>query len=170
MSPRFARLAASALAAALAALPLPLPVSAGSELLAMRVQLPADSAIADVNAHAGETSDLCGPGEQLRREGSRWVCEARGARLASLGTQTYQTFEMGRARPGATSRFAAACLGREDRVIGGSCVRRAAGGYVSFAGRVTHPDGSDAVECALDGAESNSAVGIAICLDVPPLR
>lgn len=169
MSPRFPRLAVAAFAAAFAALPL--PGSAGPELLAMRVQLPADAAITDVTAHAGETSDLCAPGEQLRREGGRWVCEVRATRLASHdGADTYQTFEVGHASAGATRRFAAACLGREDRVIGGSCVRRAAGGYVSFAGRVTSAGGGDAMECALDGTESAAAVGIAICLDLPPRR
>jgi hypothetical protein len=168
MSPRFARLAFPVLTAALAALPV--PVAAEPELYAMRIQVPADAAIADVNARAGETADLCAPGEKLRREGDRWVCEAGGMRLASLGADTYQTFEIGRAAPGATRRFAASCLGREDRVVGGSCVRRAAGGYVSFAGRLTSASGGDAVECALDGADATSAVGIAICLDVPPLR
>ena len=165
MSPRFAPLALLALALAL-----PTPVAAEPALLAMRVQVPADAAIADTTARAGETADLCAPGERLRRDGERWVCEAGAIRLASLGAETYQTFEMGHAAPGATSRFAAACLGREDRMLGGSCVRRAAGGYVSFAGRVTSEDGGDAVECALDGADAASAVGIAICLDVPPLR
>jgi hypothetical protein len=165
MPPRFARLAASAFAAALAALPF--PAAADPALLAMRVQMPADAAIAEVNAHAGETSDLCGPGEQLRRDGERWVCEARG-RVASQGADTYQTFEVSPA--GAPRRFAAACLGREDRVVGGSCVRRAAGGYVSFAGRLTSAQGADAVECALDGADAGAALGIAICLDVPPHR
>jgi hypothetical protein len=168
MSPRFARLAAVAFAAALAALPL--PAAAEPALVAMRVQLPADAAIADVNSHAGETSDLCAPGEQLRREGDRWVCEARRVRLAAPAEETYQTFEVRHATAGAPQRFAAACLGREDRVIGGSCVRRAAGGYVSFAGRLTSAQGGHALECALDGAESEAAVGIAICLDVPPHR
>lgn len=168
MPPRSTRLALPVLAVALATLPL--PVAAEPALLAMRVQVPADAAIADVNTRAGETTDLCGPGERLRRDGSRWVCETDGVRLAASGAETYQVFEMGRAAPGATRRFATTCLGREDRVLGGSCVRRAAGGYVSFAGRVTSTGGSDAVECALDSADATSAVGIAICLDVPPLR
>lgn len=165
MPPRSTRLALPVLVLTFAVFPLPV----GAEL-AMRVQVPADAAIADVNARAGETADLCGPGERLRRDGSRWVCETDGVRLVSSGAETYQTFAMGRAVPGATSRFAATCLGREDRVLSGSCVRRAAGGYVSFAGQVTSTGGSDAVECALDGTDASSAVGIAICLDLPPLR
>lgn len=167
MLPR-STLALTVLTAALALLPA--FAAADPALLAMRVQVPADAAIAEMNARAGETSDLCGPGERLRRDGGRWVCETEAVRLAASGGETYQTFEMGRATPGAASRFAATCLGREDRVLGGSCVRRAGGGYVSFAGRVTSASGSDAVECALDGADASPAVGIAICLDVPPRR
>jgi hypothetical protein len=141
MSPRI--LLRSLVLAALAAA-LPTPTEAQSRLLAMRVAAPDDAPIA---AATGAAPAL---------------------QLASLGRETYQTFEV--ASSGATTRVAAACLGREDRVVAGSCVRRAAGGYVSFAGRVTRADGADAVECALDGAEATAAVGIAICLDVPPLR
>lgn len=112
----------------------------------------------------------CAPGEMLRRAGGGWTCEARSVQLASLGGSTYQTFALASASPAVTTRFAAACLGREDRVLSGTCVRRAAGGYVSFAGRATTTAAGEGVECALDGAESTSAVGIAICLDLPPLR
>lgn len=130
-------------AAVLAALvaALPMPAAAESQLLAMV-------------ATPHEVPSVAAP--------------ADAARLATSSGETYQTFEVASAH--AKGRFAAACLGREDRVVAGSCVRRAAGGYVSFAGRVTRAGGADAVECALDGAEAASAVGIAICLDVPPLR
>jgi hypothetical protein len=137
--------------------------------LAMRVHVPQDAAIASLTAHAGETRDLCGPGEQLRREGDGWLCSSRRA-LAAVGPETYQVFELGSARAGAPARIAAACLGPEDRVVAGTCVQRVSGGYVSFAGRATTGGGSEAVECALDGADSTAAVGIAICLDLPPLR
>jgi len=168
MSPRPLRLAPF-LALALISLA-PLPAAAQrAERVAMTV-VPRDAAIASVPLRAGEAGDLCAPGEELRRSGSGWVCETRPGRLAALAAATYQTFELGSATPGAPTRFAAACLGREDRVLEGTCVRRAAGGYVSFAGRATTAGGSEGVECALDGVEAASAVGIAICLDLPPLR
>lgn len=166
MSPRFARLAP--IAALLAAL-LPRPAAADPPQLAMRVQVPQDAAIASLTTHAGETRDLCGPGEQLRREGSAWVC-TRPRALAAASPASYQVFELGSARAGAPARFAAACLGPEDRVVAGNCVQRVSGGYVSFAGRATRSGAGEAVECALDGAESAAAVGIAICLDLPPSR
>jgi hypothetical protein len=167
MPPRFACLAP--LAALLLAAWLPAAAAAQPSQVAMRVHVPHDAAIASVNAHAGEARDLCAPGEQLRRESGGWVCSRRHA-LAATGGETYQVFELGGARAGAPARFAAACLGPEDRVVAGTCVQRVAGGYVSFAGRAIGGAGSEAVECALDGAESAAAVGIAICLDVPPLR
>jgi hypothetical protein len=166
---RFPRSSASAaLVAALASLAS--PAAAQSEQLAMRLHLPGDAPIADVVVHAGESGDLCGAGEQLLREGSGWVCEPRATRLAPAEPQAYQTFEMGSASPGAITRFATACLGPEDRVIGGSCVRREGAGYASFAARATTAAGAQAVECALDGSDSASAVGIAVCLDLPPSR
>lgn len=165
MSPRSPRLAL-VLAAALAALA---PAAGAQEKrVAMAVHVPRDAAIASLTAHAGEARDLCGPDEELRRDARGWICSARRSGSAAPAGETYQTFELGHA--GAGARLAAACLGPEDRVLSGTCVRRAAGGYVSFAGRAISADGNEAVECALDGSEPSSAVGIAICLDVPPLR
>lgn len=169
MPSRFARLAP--LVGFLVAAWLPHAAAAQPSQVAMRVHVPHDAAIASVNAHAGEARDLCAPGEQLRREGAGWVCSRSHALAATTtGGGTYQVFELGGARAGAPARFAAACLGPEDRVVAGTCVQRVSGGYVSFAGRAVRGGGSEAVECALDGAESAAAVGIAICLDVPPLR
>lgn len=165
----FPRLAVPALALAVLAVAAP-TAAAQSERVAMRTHPPASAPDAAVSAHAGEMRDLCAPGERLRREGSGWVCEASGVRLAAAGPATYQTFQLASGTPGATTRFTAACLGAEDRVLAGTCVRRAAGGYVSFAGRATRSDAGEAVECALDGDESSAAVGIAVCLDLPPAR
>lgn len=166
MSSRFDRLAP--IAVLLAAL-WPRPAAAESPQLALHVRVPHDAAIASLTTHAGETSDLCGPGETLRRDGSAWVCTGERA-LAAASPASYQVFELGSARAGRPTRFAAGCLGPEDRVVAGTCVQRVSGGYVSFAGRATRIGGGEAVECALDGSEPAAAVGIAICLDLPPSR
>jgi hypothetical protein len=161
----FARLAPTA---AVLALLVPLPAAAQNSQVA-RVDVPHDAAIAAVNTQAGEALDLCGPGEALRRAGRGWVCSTRLAHAAA-GGETYQVFEFGSARAGAPVRFAATCLGAEDRVVAGGCVQRVSGGFVSLAGRPVVAGGGEGVECALDGADATAALGVAICLDVPPLR
>lgn len=167
MSPRILRLVPVLAAIGL----LPLSAAAQSQLVAMTTHVPRDAAIAAVTAHAGETRDLCAPGEELRRDARGWVCEAR-VRVGAWGeTETYQTFELASAgAAGEAKRFATACLAPEDRVVGGSCVRRDAAGYTTVAARRASAGGADAIECVLDGPHAVVAVGIAICLDVPPLR
>jgi hypothetical protein len=87
--------------------------------------------------------------------------------------ETYQTFEMASALPDSTLRLAVACLAPEDRVVDGACVRRDAAGYRSFAARPATAGGADAIECTIEVAANgaaSSAVGIAVCEDLPPLR
>ena len=168
MSPRFRFLRPLSLATLLAAAPL--AGAADAPQILRTAHVPHDAAIAALTAQAGEARDLCAPGEELRQDHRGWVCAARPLRNAALDAETYQTFEMGTAQPGVGARFVAACLGPEDRLIGGTCVRKDPGGYAYFAATPTTWNGAEAIECALDGAPEASAVGIAVCLDVPPLR
>jgi hypothetical protein len=90
-----------------------------------------------------------------------------------VALDTYQTFEMASARPDRRTRLAVACLGPEDRVVGGACVQRDAAGYRSFEAQPATAGGADAIQCTIEVAANGtpaSAVGIAVCEDLPPLR
>jgi hypothetical protein len=154
----------------LALVSLPGAAAAESRQLAMTTHVPRGASVAAVNSHAGEAGDLCAPGEELRRDARGWLCASRARIAVEPGLETYQTFEMASASPGAPARFVTACLAPEDRVIGGTCVRKDRTGYRFFDASPATAGGADGIECALDGAEAASAVAIAVCLDVPPTR